>query len=172
MPKSEIEYTDANDAVRKFQEELRRLGLLERFISNAIGFMEAEPLRRLERSIRNRIGDLESMRLQAWDEASIEKYLAQLAPDALRFLWFLVAPGSLHGDEGAIKKTVMKHFHWGSMKVAGVIAGLTRIAKSMDRKPLVERTWIRTGEDWDVLYKISEENNLELTRCLLKQRMT
>lgn len=163
--KLEFEYIDANDAVRKFTENLRKLGLLERFMINTVGYMDVEPLRRLDDAITERIEYLENLRLQSWDDVDLKKYLAILSPDGRRFLALLKDLG------GKVNKTTVKErFRWGNMKVAGVVAGMTRIAKSMDRKPLVVRTYIRINADWDVLYTISDDKYLELLGRLLKEK--
>ena len=157
--KIDIEADSVDSLCSKLHSELQRYNALGQFIKHIIRYMDEGSLKEIEREIRGRRREHERW-LSSWDEDSVGKYLRKLSRDAVEILKLIKQHGRI------TKSMLMEKTGFKEMKIAGVIAGMNNMAKKMGRRPAILRENIRSGDEWDVEYRI-EDSFLELLKKTL-----
>jgi hypothetical protein len=148
--KLEIEFDSIDSLCRQLYTELQRYGALERFIRYVIGYMDEDFLKRLRRDVERRMDELEEIYLRSWDADAIASYIGRLSPDAKKALEAIINLGL------TTKEELMKATGFGPMKVAGVLAGMSNMAKKMGFKEPIVGTYVRVDGGWARRYRVEE----------------
>jgi len=147
--KMEVTYRDVDELIRKIREELEKLGATMRFLNYSIGFLDERELKEVIDSCYKRRRELLSF-LKDWSEQEFLSFLKRLSPDAKRLLKAIVEM-----DGKATNGTLKSKLGWDSMKITGILAGITNMARKSGHRSPFKRESVRTSNGkWDYLYTI------------------
>lgn len=160
--KIEIEYTGASDLMYRLRDELQRLGLLEKFLSEVVKYQGEETLRGISRKIDERLEEIERISLSEWTEDELRAFVNDQCTSTQRG----ILKSIIEGDGLFSREKLMEKLGLKPMKMAGNMAALTRLAKGSGKEPLVVTEWKRASEgtEWEHFYRFSKDKYLEFLR--------
>jgi len=148
--KIEIEFDNIDSLCSRLYLELQRYDAVKQFIRYSIRYMDEDFLKDLNKIVEMRLEDLENIRLSSWDEESVRMYLRKLSPDGVKVL-------QLIGEHGSMTKgALMEKTGFSAMKIAGLLAGMSNMAKTMRKRPVISRSEVRVGGRLDIEYRLEE----------------
>jgi hypothetical protein len=148
--KIEIEFDNIDSLCEKLYLELQRQGALKQFIRYSIDYMDEDFLKELNEIVEMRLEELKNRRLGSWDEVSVKIYLRKLSQDAGIVLFAIKYSGSI------TKSALMEKTGFSAMKIAGLLAGMNNMAKTMRKRPVISRSKVRVDGRWDIEYRLEE----------------